>query len=315
MPMGIKVAPLLRRVLETGQRLGVNITANHYYSDIPDFRALRRETWWRKPWSMEGVAGADVERQLEFAHGCAAGLAGALTAPGESVFEEAVRRNGEPGYGPTEAEFLYCFVRSKTPRRIVQVGCGVSTAVILRAARDHGAENNGGYSPRITCVEPYPTALLNEEAAAGRIDLREEPAQRTPLETFTSLEPGDLLFVDSTHTLRPGSEVTRLVFEALPRLAPGVFVHFHDIYFPYDYPPQLLTDGLFFWHETALLYGFLLMNPSYCVRVSLAMLHNTRADALRRIMPNYRPAPTRDGLADGPLDGHFPSSIYLERTA
>ena len=112
-----------------GQRLGVDILPRHFYSSIPDVRELRGSESWRKASSMVGVAGAELEPQMEFLRGCCSPHRERLRRGG--IHEHACRENGEPGYGAIEAEFLYCFVAAKRPRRIVQVGAGVSTAVVL----------------------------------------------------------------------------------------------------------------------------------------------------------------------------------------
>ncbi len=119
-------------------------------------------------------------------------------------------------------------------------------------------------------------------------------------------------FSSSTQPTRkcPGSEVNRLIFEVLPRLRAASWVHFHDIYFPYDYQRGLLDDELFFCNETALLHAFLINNESFVIRSSLSMLHHADPSRLRRSLPNYWPAANDHGLRTSP--GDFPASIYLE---
>jgi hypothetical protein len=213
----------------------------------------------------------------------------------------------DEGYGEVEADFLYCFIRARRPKQIVQIGCGVSTAVCLLAAQDEG------YSPRIVCIEPYPTAFLQRESKTGRIDLLPQKVQDAGAECVQELAAGDLFFVDSSHTLAPAGELNLIILEMLPRLAPGVYAHFHDIYFPYDYSPDLLSTALFFSHESALLYAFLLMNRRFEIAGSLSMLHHQRPGDLERIFPDIRPAVFEDGLTM--QSGQFPSSIFLRRLA
>ncbi|MFM9958131.1 MAG: class I SAM-dependent methyltransferase [Phycisphaerales bacterium] len=294
---------ILNTVLRFGQRLKFSITPNHFYSDIPDLAHLERETYWRKPWSMTAIQGTDTKKQLANLTSWCAPLSASLAKA--QVHKRACDLNGEVGYGPTEADVLYCFLRANKPRKIVQVGCGVSTAICLIAAEDEP-----GYKPEIVCVEPYPTPMLTREHAAGRIRLFPQMAQTAPIEELTSLEAGDLFFVDSTHTVKPGSEVLRVIFEVLPRLKPGVFVHFHDIYFPYDYGPATLTT-FYFWRETAMLMAFLTGNPSYEIAASLSMLHDSQQPGFRQAVPGYKPRPMRDGLSTG--EGHFPSATYLRK--
>jgi len=291
----------LRKAFLVGQRVGLDILPRHFYSSIPDLRELQTSSGWREPMSMIGVAGAGLDEQLAFAGEIRAPLEDRL--PGD-VWPRAAEASGEPGYGVAEADCLYCFVASKRPRRIVQLGCGTSTAVILRAAAA------AGYTPNLACIEPYPSAYLRRIDAAGQIELVPEKAQAVPLERLTGLGEGDLLFVDSTHTVKVGSEVNRIILEVLPRLAPGVYVQFHDIHFPYDYPRRLL-ETMFFATESTLLHAFLIGNHRYTIRLCLSMLHYERPEELRRLWPNYRPQKNDQGLRAS-REGHFPSAIYLE---
>jgi len=306
------IKQLLKRCLakgfEWGQRLGFDVLPRHFYSEIPHIAQLRRSQDWRRPLSLAEVAGADdLDTQLEFV-GQHVSPEVAQKLASQDVHREASLQNGETTfekYGKIEAQMLYAFVRSSRPSRIVQVGCGVSTAISLMAAED------AGYQPTIVCIEPYPSNAMREWAAAGKIELIAKPVQALPLEFLESLGEGDLFFVDSTHTLGPAGEVTRIITDMLPRVRPGVLVHFHDIWLPYDYAPTLLSRPLFFWHETALLAAFLSGNTGYRILASLSQLHHGRQLQLADMFPTYHPAKMQDGLVVEP--GDFPSSIYLLR--
>jgi hypothetical protein len=253
---------------------------------------------------MAGVAGADIESQMSFLRGCCPPPLPERLRQG-GIYRHACQENGEPGYGPVEADFLFCFVTTKRPNRIVQVGCGVSTAVILLAAKE------ANYTPRVICVDPFPTRYLTRTAENKLIELIPKPAQEVDLKVLTALDAGDLLFVDSTHAVRPGSEVNRIILEVLPRLPAGCFVHFHDIYFPYDYQSTLLT-GLFFAGESTLLHAFLIDNRRYSIAISLSMLHHACPQQMQSLLPNYRPAVMHYGLHTTDRgSGHFPSATYL----
>ncbi|MFP5228624.1 MAG: class I SAM-dependent methyltransferase [Acidobacteriota bacterium] len=294
---------MLRRVFEIGQRLKLDILPRHFYSEIPDINVLRSTRQWRAPRSMAGVQ-SDLNAQAEWVESCTRDYRASLRH--WRIHRTAVEINGsDEGYGEVEADFLYSFIRRTKPPRILQIGCGVSTAVCLLAARDEG------YEPEVICIEPYPTDYLKRESEAGRIRLIPRKVQDVGLECVTWLGEGDLFFVDSSHTLAPAGEVNLIILELLPRLATGTYVHFHDITFPYDYGSDLLSSGLFFWHETALLYAFLLMNPHFEIAASLAMLHHLRPNHLARCFPDMRQRPFEEGLSVG--EGQFPSSIYLLR--
>lgn len=293
-------------MFEQGQRLGLDVLPRHFYSEIPDIRRLRRSAHWRAPYSMAGVAGAEIASQVEFLHSCCPrSLVEKITTA--HIHEQACARNGAMGFGSVEADFLYAFVASKRPKQIFQIGCGVSTAVCLAAAAD------ASYTPQVSCVEPYPTPYLVDEANRGTITLIREMAQTLSLSMVEELGADVLFFVDSTHTLGPAGEVSRIVLEMLPRLKTGAYVHFHDITFPYDYSRHVLDSALFFQHESVLLHAFLAFNRRFRLLAALSMLHYAAPDKLSECLPNYRPAANDGGLNVG--KGHFPSSAYLQVVA
>ena len=281
---------LLRQMFELGQRAGFDILPRHFYSEIPDINLLKNSRRWRAPLTMEGIAGG-VDDQLQFADDCTAPFRANLA--GLKIHQHAVRMNGsDEGYGEVEADFLYCFIRRYRPRTIIQVGCGVSTAVCLMAAKDEE------YAPKIICIEPYPTKFLQDAHDSGQIQLVYQKVEDVELDYFRQLSAGDLFFVDSSHTLGPSGEASRLVLSILPGLSTGAFVHFHDIWFPYDYCPQVLSTDLFFFHETTLLYAFLCMNDRFSVSASLSLLFHAQQDALHNCLPCLKPGQFEDGHYD-----------------
>jgi predicted O-methyltransferase YrrM len=292
-----------QRAFRVLQRLGINVVPEHFYSGIPNIADLERRADWRKPRSMHGIAVNDSGRQISLLEEMLSPHFDVLRR--RSVLEDSIVGGGaDGGYGEIEADVLFAFVATNRPKRVVQVGCGVSTAIMLRAAKQ------ASYKPEIVCVEPYPSSYLVDADKKDLIRLVDKPAQIVELSCLTDLAAGDLLFIDSTHAVKPGSEVNYLVHEVLPRLASGVWVHFHDIYFPYDYGRHALSDDLFFAQESALLYAFLAGNPGYRVEISLSLVHYSCPEELRRLIPKYEPDRQVDGLSTGTV-GHFPSSIWL----
>lgn len=306
MPLKSSVKRLLRNAFEQGQRLGIDVLPRHFYSEIPDIRRLRRATHWRAPYSMAGVGGAEIASQVEFVRACCPRPLVEKIATAR-IHAQACARNGAVGFGNVEADFLFAFVASRRPKQIFQIGCGVSTAVCLLAAA------HASYAPQVICVEPYPTPYLVREADRGAITLIKEMAQTLSLSTVDGLGADALFFVDSTHTLGPAGEVSRIVLEMLPRLKCGACVHFHDITFPYDYSRHVLDSALFFQHESVLLHAFLAFNRRFHLLAALSMLHYAAPEELAEYLPNYRPAANDGGLNVG--TGHFPSSTYLQVVA
>ena len=295
----------LRYLLEIGQKLGIDILPHHYYSEIPDFQELRKEAYWKAPSTMTGINGISTNEQLSFLKKiCNNNLTERLKR--NDIYSYACFQNNESGFGPIESDFLFCFIHTLKPKRIIQVGCGVSTAVMILANKE------SGFRSEIICIDPFPTNFLKQIAAEGKIKLISEKAQKTDINLLTSLDSGDLLFIDSTHTVKPGSDVNKIILEVLPGLKKGVYVHFHDIYFPYDYKRDLLSDGLFFSNESVLLQAFLINNQNYKINISLSMLHYSRSEKLKEFLPNYNPQLNDYGLKRNHKEGlHFPSSTYL----
>ncbi len=157
----------LHDVFRLGQRVGLNVLPRHFYSEIPYLAELKRETYWRASKTMIGVAGMnDVAKQVAFLNEtCAPGIVEHMI----DVHARADALNGEDGgYGEVEADFLYCFICRHKPNKIIQIGCGVSTAVIRMAAE------KVGYESEIVCIDPNPTPFLIELESKGQITLHAE---------------------------------------------------------------------------------------------------------------------------------------------
>jgi len=165
----------------------------------------------------------------------------------------------ESPYPYPDAIFLYSFLRHVQPKQIIEVGSGFSSAVILDTV-----ERFFPQPPKLTFIEPYPvtlTRLLRPEDAR-KVTIIKERVQTTPLEMFESLNSGDLLFIDSSHIVKCGSDVSFLIFEVLPRLPVGVYVHFHDIFQSFEYPEEWLLQG-WYWNEAYFLRALLSNNHAW----------------------------------------------------
>ena len=140
----------------------------------------------------------------------------------------------------------YGLVRSRRPARIVEIGCGWSSLLLARALARNDAE--GAPRTRVTQIEPHPRAELMA-ALPNHWTRHTTILQRAPLDIFDALGPGDILFYDGSHVAKTASDVNWFFFRVLPRLAPGVLIHLHDIFLPREYPKDwLLKDGRT-WNE------------------------------------------------------------------
>ena len=158
-----------------------------------------------------------------------------------------------------DAIFLYCFLRHTNPKTVIEVGSGFSSAVILDTVEKFLPQY-----PLITFIEPYPDRLksLLKPQDFERCQILENRVQDVPLNIFTSLSAGDLLFIDSSHVVKCGSDLQFLLFKVLPQLPVGVFVHFHDVFYPFEYPEAWLLDGRY-WNEAYFLRAFLAYNNEW----------------------------------------------------
>jgi predicted O-methyltransferase YrrM len=164
-----------------------------------------------------------------------------------------------PAYSWADGLMLHAMLRHVRPRRVVEVGSGYSSAMLLDTTErwlDPGVE--------LTFVEPFDELLrsLLRDGDDERVTILDVGVQDVPLDVFTRLQTGDVLFIDSTHVVKAGSDVNHLFFEVLPALAPGVVVHLHDIFYPFEYPSDWVHEGRA-WQETYLLRAFLMYNDAF----------------------------------------------------
>jgi predicted O-methyltransferase YrrM len=166
-------------------------------------------------------------------------------------------------FGPHSAALLAAAIGSIRPRRYIEIGSGFSSAVVL----DVNDEQRRDDPIQCTFIEPFPDRLnsILRPADRDRCTILVEKVQDVDLKVFDQLESGDVLFIDSSHIAKSGSDLLHEIFEVLPRLASGVFVHFHDIMYPFDYPLWWMVKQNRSWNEPYFLRAFLMYNPEYTV--------------------------------------------------
>lgn len=300
-----KIKQLSFGAFRFASRFGIHVLPSHYYVPIASVQELRAtKERWAQPSALHGVE-VDLDQQaMKLEQVC---LPYQEEYAGNHVYLDATRDLFGPGFGYIEAQALHCVLRHTKPSRVIEVGSGVSTACMVHALRLNQAETGDDFE--LTCIEPYPSPPLQ---ALDHVELIQSPVQSVPPKYFESLRHGDFLFIDSSHSVRPGSDVVYLVLEILPRLAPGITIHVHDIYLPYDYPRDVLTT-YFQWMETALVHAYLIHNSRSEIMFSLSHLHYERQPIVQRVFPEYNPAPGIDGLQpEQGEQGHFPSSLYFQ---
>lgn len=183
-----------------------------------------------------------------------------------------------------DAIILRAILRSKRPSRVIEIGSGFSTACILDTADEVGLNNLA-----LTCIEPNPSRLksLLREPDFRRIELIELPVQRVSIDCFRRLCSGDILFIDSTHVLKTGSDVHYELFSILPSLAPGVLVHFHDCQYPFEYPGKWIFDLNFSWNEVYAVRAFLMYNQQFRITFWNSLFGRLFREQIRADYPKY----------------------------
>ena len=294
------VAP---EVTKNFQKHGFTIVANTFYAVTPDLNELGDQEWrpekYATAWGKVPLKPLDpmLARIAEFLPELANVP---LTAPdkqGQFYWEN-------PMFSPLDAAAYYSVIRALKPRHIIEVGSGYSTALALIAAE------RASPPVKISCIEPYPSRFLRKQKLKLQTLIERKVQDVDPL-IFETLEPGDILFIDSSHCSRLGSDLNFLMFEAIPRLKAGVRVHFHDIFLPSEYPPSWLQDIGIMWNEQYMLLAFLMFNESFEIFWSSSMAGTVHEADLRRLFSGLLPKGASFLNNLGPYGG---GSIWLEKT-
>lgn len=229
----------------------------HFYSPIADpedLRAREHAIWARRE-VMPGIA-MDSAPQLALL-GLVGPLARDADYPVDPSADPTIYHYSNDQYPPLDALFLHGALRHFRPRRMIEVGSGFSSLVTADVNRRHL-----GRELEFTCIEPYPRQFL-VDGVDGISRLRREKVEDVDPEFFERLGENDVLFIDSSHVAKIGSDVNFLVFEVLPRLRPGVLVHIHDIFLPDEYPRVWMIDQCRNWNEQYVVRAFLQHNSAW----------------------------------------------------
>jgi hypothetical protein len=179
-----------------------------------------------------------------------------------------------------DADLLYQVLRFLKPRRMVEIGSGYSTRVASLALERNYDET--GIRPVHRCIEPYESERI---AGAMGIELITTPIEDWDIDWAAELSAGDLLFIDSSHMIRPQGDVLKEYLEILPQLAAGVYVHIHDIFTPKDYPSRWLQENVVFWNEQYLLEALLSGSNRYEVIAAANFLKHHHFEDLSKVCP------------------------------
>lgn len=255
------------------------MSPGHFYSPIPsvdDVRKREAEIFADPPPSLPGI---DLNAEAQFA------LVQQLRdfyaeMPFPRVKSDGLRYWFDNwAFSYADAIFLYSMLRHLRPRRVIEIGSGFSSAAML--------DTNERFFDRsiaLTFIDPDPSTVRALLKPDDRAEIIAAPLQDVPLARFDDLEANDILFVDSTHVAKTGSDVNRILFDILPRLKPGVYIHFHDMFYPFEYPKEWVYEGRA-WNEDYFVRAFLEFNHAFEIVLFGTYLIRFHRDWFARHMP------------------------------
>jgi hypothetical protein len=267
----------VKRYLQAG---GINLTPANFYSNVPLVEDIERSFEYAEeeaglaPYATGGLfdreAILDFTRRIgEYAHEFDPPLDGDRKDPQGFFWDN-------PTFSGCDAMAYYCVLRMLRPRRVLEVGSGFSTLVADMAIRANG-------EGELVCIEPYPMPFLHRVASVAQII--EKPVQEIPVDELVDLvESSQVWFIDSTHTVKIGSDCLYLYLKVMPQVRTEVTCHSHDIFLPYAMPRNWALEKSIFWTEQYLLQAYLLDNPKARVLFGSNYLRRDAPEAAAALM-------------------------------
>lgn len=279
--------------------LGWDVTRTHFYSPTPDLRELPESLWTReKP--IDNL-GWDADAMLAWVDEQTHRFGEELRWPDEAPAKEPTAYYVDNfAYRPGDAEPCYLMMRSLKPRRVIELGSGMSSKLIASALERNRAE---GSAVRYDVYDLYPEDHIGKKRVEGVDELHKTSVQSLPLETFDALEAGDVLFIDTSHVLRVGSDVEYEYAQILPRLKPGVIVHIHDIFLPLEYPKAWIFEQNWCWNEQYVVQAILANGGGYETLYAAAFMWKRKGAELAERWPHFDP------------QSCLPAALWLRKTA
>ena len=249
---------------------------------MPNNRVLAREparsrVWPATPSDTPGIdwRGADQVKLLQ-----ELGAQSPIVLPDGPTGDPREYHAANEMFARLDGWVLQGMLRHFRPHRMIEVGCGWSSLLTARINREY---LDGKL--HFTCIEPYPPDFLTR-GVDGISQLIASPVEELGIEPFLELGEGDVLFIDSSHTVKTGGDVQFLYGEVVPRLAPGVVIHIHDMGLPRDYPPEWVLSGRA-WNEQYLVASFLAFNSAFRVLLGVSWLSVHEPELLAATLPGY----------------------------
>jgi Methyltransferase domain len=268
-------------VSESQQNISLLFPIGHFYSPIADPKDIeaRQEIIWRSTDNMPGID-LNIDAQLSLLQQLKP-YVDSINYPVENTENQTTYFYKNDQYPVLDAEFLYTVLCHFKPKNLIEVGSGFSSLITADVNR-----RILGNKLNFSCIEPFPRQFLID-GVEGITRLVRKKVEEVELSFFDQLESGDILFIDSSHVSKVGSDVNYLFFEVLPRLRKGVMVHIHDIFLPDEYPKVWMIDQGRNWNEQYLVRAFLQYNSNWKVIWSAHFMGSRHTKAVQETFPHF----------------------------
>ena len=257
-----------------------------FYNPIPDINDLEKRKIWRKKSDLNGI-NFNVDFQLKFLKTLGQEFSKECNWPYFSKDPRKFHLDNSVPFSFGCAAYTHSIIRKYKPKKIIEFGSGYSSKVISSAIEKNKLENS--INCNYTIIDPYPSDLIKNNKLKNITKLYEEKAENININLFKNLKKDDILFIDSSHMVRTGSDVNYAILDILPILHNGVIIHFHDIPMPYEYNKIYFTNSNFrvFWTESYLLQAFLINNNKVEIIAALKYLMTEQIDLFSKAFKNY----------------------------
>ncbi|MFC1559874.1 class I SAM-dependent methyltransferase [Candidatus Margulisiibacteriota bacterium] len=266
------------------QKIGFHITKVDFDSPIPDTRSLK-DALWEKHTELIGI-NMNEAYQLKLLDDFSSRFYNEYkNFPRNKTSDKYQYYTRNYSFEAVDGEMLYCMIRNFKPRRMIEIGSGLSTLLSAKALTINEAESS--IKSIFTAIEPYPKKYLLD-GFPGLSNLIIKNIEDVELSVFDELEENDILFIDGAHTLKIGGAVQYEYLEILPRLKKGVLIHIHDIMLPAEYDKGRVLKEHHFWNEQYLLQAFLAFNDAFMVMWAANYMRLKYHDRLEKAFPSYK---------------------------
>ena len=288
-----KMPLMVKHMANTGQgtdeclEIGCLPMNVHFYSPVPDIKDLESRKIWEKKSELPGIDFRPKEQlamleQLGYEFGSECEWPLTPTA----IPTQFYLKNNSFSYGCASA--LHTMIRHFKPQHLIEIGSGHSSRIISKAL-EMNKSDDPSHAPEYIVVDPYPGEMVSTQLSFISKMVKEKVECVDP-KLFEILGENDILFVDSGHTVRTGSDVNFIILEVLPRLRPGVIIHFHDINLPYEYQKVYFTNPQFrmFWTEAYLLQAFLTFNRDFEILLAMNYIQTDHMSDYCKAFPRFK---------------------------